>query len=109
MIDQNLLDAVKTYSENMTRPISFILGSGEHAKRRELIDFLTILYENNEEEAYHYGSVFRGGDIYLGPISLDRFLDLYIESRYSISETIFWTSLSEILNLPSNTFRSLSA
>ncbi len=41
MIDQNLLDAVKTYSENMTRPISFVLGSGEHSKRAELIDFLT--------------------------------------------------------------------
>ena len=41
MIDQNLLDAVKTYSENMTRPITFVLGSGEHDKRAELIDFLT--------------------------------------------------------------------
>ncbi len=41
MIDQNLLDAVKTYSENMTRPITFVLGSGEHDKRAELIDFLS--------------------------------------------------------------------
>ena len=41
MIDQNLLDAVKTYSENMTRSITFVLGSGEHSKRAELIDFLT--------------------------------------------------------------------
>ncbi|WP_367105567.1 alkyl hydroperoxide reductase subunit F [uncultured Psychrobacter sp.] len=41
MIDQSLLDAVKSYSENMTRSISFILGSGEHEKRSELIDFLT--------------------------------------------------------------------
>ena len=41
MIDQNLLDAVKTYSENMTRPITFVLGSGEHNKRAELVDFLT--------------------------------------------------------------------
>ncbi|WP_352337007.1 alkyl hydroperoxide reductase subunit F [Psychrobacter sp. 16-MNA-CIBAN-0192] len=41
MIDQSLLDAVKSYSEKMSRPISFILGSGEHAKRSELIDFLT--------------------------------------------------------------------
>ena len=41
MIDQSLLDAVKSYSENMTRPITFILGSGEHSKRAELIDFLT--------------------------------------------------------------------
>merc|ERR1712194_588276 len=41
MGDQNLLDAVKTYSENMTRPITFVLGSGEHDKRAELIDFLS--------------------------------------------------------------------
>jgi len=41
MIDQNLLDAVKSYSENMTRPITFILGTGTHAKRAELVDFLT--------------------------------------------------------------------
>ncbi|MFK3916986.1 alkyl hydroperoxide reductase subunit F [Psychrobacter sp. NPDC078501] len=41
MIDQNLLDAVKSYSENMTRPITFVLGTGTHAKRAELVDFLT--------------------------------------------------------------------
>ncbi|MGP5210546.1 alkyl hydroperoxide reductase subunit F [Psychrobacter alimentarius] len=41
MIDQGLLDAVKSYSENMTRPITFVLGNGEHNKRAELIDFLT--------------------------------------------------------------------
>ena len=41
MIDQSLLDAVKNYSSNMTRPISFVLGSGEHSKRAELIDFLS--------------------------------------------------------------------
>ncbi len=41
MIDQSLLDAVKSYSENMTRPITFVLGSGKHEKRDELVDFLT--------------------------------------------------------------------
>lgn len=41
MIDQNLLDAIRSYSENMTRPITFVLGSGEHEKRSELIDFLS--------------------------------------------------------------------
>ena len=41
MIDQSLLDAVKTYSENMTRPITFIIGNGDHNKRAELIDFLS--------------------------------------------------------------------
>lgn len=41
MLDQSLLDAVKSYSENMTRPISFVIGSGEHEKRAELVKFLT--------------------------------------------------------------------
>lgn len=43
---------------------------------KELIDFLTILYENSDESAYRYGSGFRGGDLYLGPISLERFFRL---------------------------------
>ncbi len=41
MLDQNLLNAVKTYSENMTRPIQMVIGAGEHEKRAELVDFLT--------------------------------------------------------------------
>ena len=40
MLDQNLLDAVKSYSTNMTRPIQMVIGQGEHPKRAELIDFL---------------------------------------------------------------------
>lgn len=40
MLDQGLLDAVKSYSENMTRPISFVIGTGEHEKKAELVDFL---------------------------------------------------------------------
>ena len=30
MLDQGLLDAVKSYSERMTRPSEFVLGEGEH-------------------------------------------------------------------------------
>lgn len=41
MLDQSLLDAVKSYSERMTRPITFVLGAGEHEQRAELVDFLT--------------------------------------------------------------------
>lgn len=41
MLDQGLLDAVKSYSERMTRPIAFVLGEGEHEQRAELVDFLT--------------------------------------------------------------------
>ncbi len=41
MLDQDLLNAVKSYSERMTRPITFVLGTGEHEQRQELVDFLT--------------------------------------------------------------------
>lgn len=46
MLDQNLLTAVKTYSENMTQPIDFVIGSevlgnDSENKRAELVDFLT--------------------------------------------------------------------
>lgn len=45
MLDQNLLTAVKTYSENMTRPIQFVIGSeslgnDSEGKRAELVAFL---------------------------------------------------------------------
>ncbi|BBI69233.1 hypothetical protein PKHYL_34240 [Psychrobacter sp. KH172YL61] len=52
MIDQNLLDAVKTYSENMTRPITFVLGSGEHDKRAELIDFLSKIAGTTDKNQF---------------------------------------------------------
>lgn len=41
MLDKNLLDAIKSYSERMTRGVEFVLGAGEHEKRGELVDFLT--------------------------------------------------------------------
>ncbi|WP_201545008.1 alkyl hydroperoxide reductase subunit F [Psychrobacter sp. H7-1] len=40
MLDQGLLDAVKSYSENMTHPIRFVIGQGDHPKKAELVDFL---------------------------------------------------------------------
>lgn len=41
MLDQGLLDAVKSYSERMTRPVTFVMGAGNHEQRAELVDFLT--------------------------------------------------------------------
>ena len=49
MIDKSLLDAIKSYSEKMTRPITFVLGSGEHSKRAELIDFLTKIADTTDK------------------------------------------------------------
>lgn len=44
MLDKSLLDAIKSYSERMTRGIQFVLGNEKntpHEKRAELVDFLT--------------------------------------------------------------------
>ncbi len=49
MLDQSLLNAVKTYSERMTREIQFVVGNGEHEKRAELLDFLTKIASTTEK------------------------------------------------------------
>ncbi|MDO4896593.1 MAG: alkyl hydroperoxide reductase subunit F [Moraxella sp.] len=49
MLDQSLLDAIKTYSTNMTRPIQMILGQGDHAKRAELVDFLSQIASTSDK------------------------------------------------------------
>lgn len=41
MLDQALLEAIKNHSQNMTRPVTLLIGQGEHEKRAELVDFLT--------------------------------------------------------------------
>ena len=49
MLDQSLLDAIKSYSEKMTRPITFVLGAGEHDKREELVDFLSKIAATSDK------------------------------------------------------------
>ncbi len=54
MLDQNLLDAVASYSENMTRPIQFVLGdeslaNDEQNKRAELVEFLTQIANTTDK------------------------------------------------------------
>jgi len=43
MLSNDILNAVKTYTEKMTHKVSLILQTGEHEKRAELKDFLTQL------------------------------------------------------------------
>jgi alkyl hydroperoxide reductase subunit F len=43
MLSNDILNAVKTYTEKMTNKVSLILQTGEHEKRTELKDFLTQL------------------------------------------------------------------
>lgn len=41
MLTNELLNAVKNYTVNMQKKITFVLQTGEHAKRQELVDFLS--------------------------------------------------------------------
>lgn len=43
MLTPEILEAVKSYAANMQHNVSFVLQTGEHSKRAELVDFLTAL------------------------------------------------------------------
>ena len=43
MLNQDILNAVKTYTKSMTNKVSLVLQTGEHEKRNELRDFLAQL------------------------------------------------------------------
>lgn len=40
MLDANILKALESYTANMQQSLSFVLQTGEHSKRAELVDFL---------------------------------------------------------------------
>ncbi|OOR90923.1 alkyl hydroperoxide reductase subunit F [Moraxella caviae] len=65
MLDQSLLDAIKSYSANMTRPIQMIIGQGEHEKRAELIDFLEKIASTSDKIGFDKTVV----DTDLSPVS----------------------------------------
>jgi len=48
MLSKDILNAVKTYTENMTNKVSLVLQTGDHEKRPELRDFLTQLCSVSE-------------------------------------------------------------
>ena len=43
MLNNDILNALKTYTENMTNDVTLVLQTGEHQKRNELKDFLQKL------------------------------------------------------------------
>lgn len=43
MFNKDILNALKTYTQNMTNKVSLVLQTGEHEKRNELKEFLTQL------------------------------------------------------------------
>lgn len=48
MLNKDILNAVKTYTQNMTNKVSLVLQTGEHEKRPELKEFLTQLCSVSE-------------------------------------------------------------
>ena len=48
MLSKDILNAVKTYTQNMTNKVSLVLQTGEHEKRPELKEFLTQLCSVSE-------------------------------------------------------------
>ena len=41
MLNDDILNALKTYTANMQNKVTFVLQTGEHSKRAELVDFLS--------------------------------------------------------------------
>jgi len=48
MLSNDIINAVKTYTQNMTNKVSLVLQTGEHEKRSELKDFLTQICSISE-------------------------------------------------------------
>ena len=48
MLSEDILNAVKAYTQNMTNKVSLVLQTGEHQKRNELKEFLTELSSVSE-------------------------------------------------------------
>ncbi|MCH1414642.1 MAG: alkyl hydroperoxide reductase subunit F [Glaciecola sp.] len=49
MITQDIITALQQYTQNMNAPLSFVLQTGEHSKRAELLQFLTEFASANEQ------------------------------------------------------------
>lgn len=49
MLSNDLLQAVKQYTQEMRKTVTFVLQTGEHNKRPELVDFLTAVAATNEK------------------------------------------------------------
>ena len=48
MLSEDILNAVKAYTQNMSNKVSLVLQTGEHQKRNELKEFLTQLCSVSE-------------------------------------------------------------
>lgn len=48
MLSNDILNALKTYTQNMTNKVSLVLQTGDHEKRQELYDFLSQLCSISE-------------------------------------------------------------
>ncbi len=52
MLTNDILQALKGYTANMQKDITFVLQTGDHAKRQELMDFLTSIASASDRLAF---------------------------------------------------------
>ena len=52
MLNKQILDSVKAYTEKMTHPIDLVIATGEHAKKAELVKFLKDLASVSDKIGY---------------------------------------------------------
>ena len=49
MLSNDILTTLKSYTENMQKPITFVLQTGQHSKRNELVEFLSSVASVNDK------------------------------------------------------------
>lgn len=52
MLNADILNALKSYTANLQKPVTFVLQSGEHPKRPELVKFLTDIAGVSDKIAF---------------------------------------------------------
>ncbi len=68
MLNKELLDSVKSYTESLSRDITFVVQTGEHESRGELVEFLTSFASVSDRmhvAERDMGAVLRGGASFL--------------------------------------------
>ena len=49
MLSQDIINALKNYTSSMQAPVTFVLQTGEHAKRAELLTFLNQIADISDK------------------------------------------------------------
>ena len=52
LLSKEIIESLKTYTENIKHPVEIILQSGVHSKRPELVDFLSGIAEVSDKLSF---------------------------------------------------------